>query len=271
MPVRYRWPVRASFRRRSRSFSQPSLDVPKLNADAGADVPEVADVVVEPLHLREQDARQAGRGRDLGAGQAFDRLAERRRVADRADAAGALDDRQGFAEGSAFNQPLDAAMRVEEPGVEMEHRLAHRREAEVAGLDDAGVDRADGQLVDAVAVGHERFDAPRYRAAAGGPDGLRVRRRRRRGPRVRPTERRERRCDRWVGGRVGREIDAQPDDRTVGNPDHFLDRDGGIAGSPAENAAQSGGLSRRLERRAAWRGELRLRAALRRLARARRP
>ena len=46
-------------------------------------------------------------------------------------------------------------MRVEQARVEMEHGLADRREAEVARLDDAGVDRADRDLEDALAFGDE--------------------------------------------------------------------------------------------------------------------
>ena len=51
-------------------------------------------------------------------------------------------------------EPLDAlfqpAMRVEEPCLEVEHRLADRAEAEVARLDDAGVDRPHRHLEDAL-------------------------------------------------------------------------------------------------------------------------
>ena len=64
-------------------------------------------------------------------------------MGDRADAAGPLNDRQCLGEGAAFHQPLEAAMSVEKPRVQVQHRLAHGREAEMAGLDDAGVDGAD--------------------------------------------------------------------------------------------------------------------------------
>ncbi len=42
---------------------------------------------------------------------------------------------------------------IAEPGFEFQHLLATQREAEIAGLDDRGVDRADGDLVHAFARG----------------------------------------------------------------------------------------------------------------------
>jgi hypothetical protein len=49
---------------------------------------------------------------------------------------------------------LDALVLVAEALFQAQHALAHHREAEVARLDDAGVDRADRDFVHAVA-----FDA----------------------------------------------------------------------------------------------------------------
>ena len=46
-------------------------------------------------------------------------------------------------------------MRVEQARVEVEHGFADRSEAEVARLNDAGVDRADRYLKDALAFGDE--------------------------------------------------------------------------------------------------------------------
>ena len=50
--------------------------------------------------------------------------------------------------GGAF----EAAVLVEEPGVEVEDQVADDVEAKVAGLDHAGVDRADRDLVGVVAA-----------------------------------------------------------------------------------------------------------------------
>ena len=48
--------------------------------------------------------------------------------------------------------PLDALMHIPKPLLEAEDLLADNRESKVAGLDDAGVHGADGNLVDAVAL-----------------------------------------------------------------------------------------------------------------------
>ncbi len=71
------------------------------------------------------------------------------------------------AERATLDELLEAAMDEEESRVEVEDPLADRREAEVAGLDDPGVDRADRELVDALAVDLERHEAP---LGVGRPD-----------------------------------------------------------------------------------------------------
>jgi hypothetical protein len=65
-----------------------------LEADSGADVPEVADVVVEALELGQQDPCPSGACRNGGPGQRLERLRVGQRMGDGADAAGALHDRQ---------------------------------------------------------------------------------------------------------------------------------------------------------------------------------
>ena len=143
----------------------------RLEADPGADVARG-----RRRGCRDARARRAGPGptaRAAGstrAGQLFDRLRVRQRVGDRADAAGALHDRQRRGERAALDQLLEPAMHEEEPGVEVEDALADRREAEVAGLDDAGVDRADRELVDALAVDLERDEVA---LGVGWPDARR--------------------------------------------------------------------------------------------------
>ena len=47
---------------------------------------------------------------------------------------------------------LDALVRVAQALLQTQHFLPHHREAEMAGLDDAGMHRAHGNLMDAVAV-----------------------------------------------------------------------------------------------------------------------
>ena len=57
-----------------------------------------------------------------------------------------------FAGVTALGGALEAAVLVEQAGVHREDALADDVEAEVPGLDHAGVDRADGDLVHAVAA-----------------------------------------------------------------------------------------------------------------------
>ena len=97
----------------------------------------------------------------------LDRLRVGQGVGDGAHAAGPLHDRQRAPEGAALGELLEAAMDEAQPRVEVEDPLADRREAEVAGLDDAGVDRADRQLVDALALDLERHEVALGDRAAG--------------------------------------------------------------------------------------------------------
>ena len=74
--------------------------------------------------------------------------------------------------GAAQHRPLDAAMLIAQRNFQVVDRLAVALEAEMARLDDAGVDRADGHLVDLLArhleeVGH----AASRRSSADSPFG----------------------------------------------------------------------------------------------------
>ena len=71
----------------------------------------------------------------------------------------------GLVVGVALGGALEAAVLVEEARVHHEDPLADDVEAEVAGLDHAGVDRPDGDLVDAVAA--DRCHPPLWRRRYG--------------------------------------------------------------------------------------------------------
>ena len=88
------------------------------------------------LALRERFHHLAVRGGVSDAGVARQRL----RIVDRAQA------------GSPDQRVLDPAVLIAEGDLEMEDVLAVALEAEVPGLDDPGVDRADRHLVDLVAL-----------------------------------------------------------------------------------------------------------------------
>ena len=58
----------------------------------------------------------------------------------------------------AAHQRFDALVDIAEPRLQPHHRLAAGVEAEMAGLDDPGVDRADRDLVQPLALGGEEGD-----------------------------------------------------------------------------------------------------------------
>ena len=77
-------------------------------------------------------------------------------VRDGACGAGALCVGKSLVERVPFGGALEAAVLVEEPCVDVEDAVADDVEAEVPRLDDAGVDRADGDLVGVVPVNRDR-------------------------------------------------------------------------------------------------------------------
>ncbi len=129
--------------------------VPGRETDPGADRGDVVEVVVEALELEQQGPRPA---RFARRGQAQRRLAGERvgdRVGDRAGAAGALGERQARLRLRPLGRALEAAVLVEEPGIDQQDPLADDVEAEVAGLDHPGVDRPDGDVVGALAANRD--------------------------------------------------------------------------------------------------------------------
>src|SRR5450830_1894440 len=133
---------------------------------------EVADVVREPLELERDPANRMGAHGNHGAGEGLDRLAVRHRMADRRIARDGFHVRQGPLRRPAHERPLDAAMLVTEGDLEVEDLLAVALEPEVPGLDHAGVDRADRDLVDLVSldleeIRHARRDRGVRRPAPG--------------------------------------------------------------------------------------------------------
>ena len=195
-PKRKRWPVSAALSRRACSVSAGEADGAGGESDAGADRRDVVEVVPDAFEL-EQD--RCGRGRARRRGEA-ERVLARLRVGDAVGdgARGAGPCRRTRAP-SASVAPSAARSRpavlVEQPRVEVEDAVADDVEAEVAGLDDTGVDRADRDLVGVV----DRAPAPssdkpdgRGRPAAAAVRGRRTPPRTGRGPPARPTRPRAR-------------------------------------------------------------------------------
>ena len=75
-----------------------------------------------------------------------------------------------------MSQPVDALVHVAEPLLQPRHGLAVGGEAEMAGLDDAGMHRPDRNLVQALALDRQEFVGRRDRASGVGkraPSGAR--------------------------------------------------------------------------------------------------
>ena len=69
----------------------------------------------------------------------------------------------------ADQRPLDAAMLIAERDFQVKHVLAVALKAKVSRLDHAGVDRADGDLVDLLAVDAEEVGHAGHDGGADGP------------------------------------------------------------------------------------------------------
>ena len=121
-------------------------------AGVGGDHAEVGHVVVEPLHLQQDHALIAGGRRHGAAGQRLQRLAVGQRVADGRVAGDALGQRHPFLRRAPLEQLLRALVGEVEADLQVDHRFADHAEAEMPRLDDAGMHRADGDLVDALAA-----------------------------------------------------------------------------------------------------------------------
>ena len=109
-------------------------------------------MIVEALQFQAERAQGAGPGGNLDPGRPFDRMAESRRVRKTGIAGNALGQADPMRDGQAFEQFLDALVHIKHPELEIEHRFARDAEQKMAGLDDAGVHRADGHLEDAFAL-----------------------------------------------------------------------------------------------------------------------
>ena len=129
-------------------------------ADVVGDGAEVADVVVEPFGFQEQRAGGPGGFVDVDVQGVLDGHHVGQGVPDGGVAADPLGQLDALRGGAALEELLDAAVQEPQPGLDLQDGLADDGEPEVAGFDEPGVDRADGDLVDAVAFdGDERVGA----------------------------------------------------------------------------------------------------------------
>ena len=137
--------------------------------DAGvvADRAHVADMVRQTLQLGHDAAQQDGARRDVPAQRRFDGHARRRsyrRRCCRPEMRAAIF--AGLVDRSARAERLDALVHIAQPLLQPGDGLAVGGEAEMAGLDDAGMNGADRDLMQARAFNGQELVAPfRFSAA----------------------------------------------------------------------------------------------------------
>ena len=134
----------------------PAVGGGRQEADVAGQGPQVAGVVGQPFQFQGDAAkrlRRIGRGTRL----ALPRPGSSRGVADRGVAGHMFHDMKSTFVRPADERALDAAMLVAERDLQVEDLLAVALEAEMPRLDDAGVNGADGDLVDLFALDAEEI------------------------------------------------------------------------------------------------------------------
>src|SRR5271157_3038736 len=109
-------------------------------------------MTVDPLHLQVDSTQVLRTVRYNNIAGLLHRLAIGGRMRDAVIPRNALRQVNSLCIGHAFGQLLYAFMRVPEAYFQVNDRLARHTEPEVAGLDDARVNRADGYLEHAFAL-----------------------------------------------------------------------------------------------------------------------
>ena len=125
-----------------------------------ADRSDVAEVIGQPFELGHQRAQKLRARCRFGVERGLDRVRKRQRIGDGAVAGGAAGEPRGVVEVRTRHQRLDAFMHVAQPLLEPHDGLAVGGEAEMSGLDDAGMHRADRDLVQVLALGRQERVGP---------------------------------------------------------------------------------------------------------------
>ena len=143
----------AGFRRAQRALAQDAaLRVHQRERGVVADGADVAEMIGEPLELGHQRPQIERARRRLDLKRRLGGLREGKSIGHRAVAGGAPGELGGGIERRARHQGFDALVHIAEPLLQPHDVLAVGGEAEMAGLDDAGMHRADRNLVQALAV-----------------------------------------------------------------------------------------------------------------------
>ena len=151
----------------------PAMGVHQRERRVVADRADVAEVIGEPLHFGHQRAQPVGSRRNRDAERRLGGAREGDLIGDRAVAADAARQLGAARQIGARHQRVDALVDVAEPLLQPRDGLAGGVKAEMAGFDDAGVHRPDGNLVQARAFrGEKRVRRGRGRRRLAGPEGM---------------------------------------------------------------------------------------------------
>src|SRR5581483_6310598 len=113
---------------------------------------QIADVIGDTFEFQGDAAKHERACRHRRAAERLESLAIGGAVSDRGIAGGGLDEMERAFARTAHEHPFDSTMLVAESDFEMKHLLAVALKAEVAGLDDAGMNGPDRDLVDFLAL-----------------------------------------------------------------------------------------------------------------------
>ena len=138
-----------------------------------ADRADIAEMIGEPLQFRHQRAQtDRARGGASKPSAASTARAKAMRIGDGAVAGDARRRAAPLRERRAAHQRVDALVDIAEPLFQPHHGFAVGGEAEMAGLDDAGMNRSDRNLMQALAFDRqERISGCSAGAGAAAPSG----------------------------------------------------------------------------------------------------
>ena len=157
-PIHHQPVAEGVVRRAQHVFAQDAaMRVHERERRVVADRADVAEMIGQPFEFGHQRAQILRARRRLDAERRLDRMREGDAVGDGAVAGGARGELCRLRDGRARHQRLDALVHVAEPLFEPHHGLAAGGEAEMSGLDDAGMHRADRNLMQALALDRQEL------------------------------------------------------------------------------------------------------------------
>ncbi len=126
-------------------LEQLALGLPHLERGGVGQVPEVVQVVVQPLQFGQQHPEEPRAPRNLGAGGGLDGLAVAERMGDAAHPGDALREHHRRVRVAALEKLLQAAVLEEQPRPVVQDLLADVAEQELGRLHHVGPHRTEGQ------------------------------------------------------------------------------------------------------------------------------